>query len=97
MSNAARTIKAFLEPKGYAQITTLTAAAGLGTIPDFAKLVLIQPETKDVRWRDDGTDPTSTVGMVLAAGETLEYTGDMSAIKLIETAASAKVNLTFYG
>lgn len=85
-----------LVPLGYQQIDTLNAAKGL-TLPDKAQYALIQPQTQDVRWRDDGTDPTSAVGIVLAAGDDFFYTGDLSAIKFIETAASAKINVSYYG
>lgn len=83
-------------PLGFTAIADLSAAVGLGTIPTGATMALIQPETKSIRFRDDGTDPTSSAGHLLAAGDTLEYDGDLSAIKLIETEASASVNVTFY-
>jgi len=89
-----------LSPFGYQQITSLSSATAL-TIPAPtnavpATLALIQAETQDVRWRDDGTNPTASVGMVLAAGETLPYTGDLSKLKFIETTASAKLNISYY-
>lgn len=88
-------------PAGYTQITTLTTAVGLGsgtlaTIPPNAVFAMIRPEVQAVRWRDDGIDPTAAVGMPLAVGETLVYTGKMSAFKAIEQVASAKLNVTFY-
>jgi hypothetical protein len=89
-------VDGYLEPAGYTQLTSLAAAAGLGTIPSQARIVLIQAETQPIRWRDDGTNPTTTVGMLLAVGETLVYNGRLSSIKLIETAASAKANISFY-
>lgn len=85
-----------LVPKGYQQITSLSSAAGL-TVPPGGVIALIQAETQSVRWRDDGTNPTTSVGMVLAAGETLAYTGQLAAIKLIETTASATLNISYYG
>ena len=42
---------------GYQQITSLSSATGL-TVPQGATLALIVPETQNVRWRDDGTNPT---------------------------------------
>ena len=96
MSFGLRTTESHLTPLGYVQITSLSAAVGLGTVPDGARIALIHAEAKDVRWRDDGTDPTSTVGMTLVAGADFLYTGDFSAIKFIETAASAKLNVSYY-
>lgn len=83
---------------GFQQITALSASAAL-TVPSNAKVALIQAQDKDVRWRPDGstTAPTASVGMVLAAGETLPYTGDLSKIRFIETAASAKLNVAYFG
>lgn len=82
------------QPLGYKQ-TTVAASTGLNP-PAGAVRALIRTEAKDVRWRDDGTAPTATVGMPLAIGDTLEYTGDLSAIRFIEQAASALLNITFY-
>lgn len=82
---------------GYQQITSLSSAVGLtlpsGTKPNFC---LIRPLTQSVRWRDDGTNPSGTVGMPLAPGDTLEYDGDLNKIKFIETAASAELNISYY-
>lgn len=82
---------------GYQQITNVSAAVGL-TVPAGTSMALIQVETQTVRWRDDGTNPTATVGMVLAPGSTLEYTGSsFGSIKFIEVAASATINISYYG
>lgn len=91
-----QTVQGYLEPAGYTQVTSLSSAVGLGTIPPGTKVALIQPETKDIRWRDDGTNPTTTTGMILVANDTLLYSGTMSAFKMIEVAATGKVNITFY-
>lgn len=85
-----------LTPKGYQQLTSLASAAAL-TVPSGATVALIQAESQSIRWRDDGTDPTASVGMPLAVGETLFYTGSLSAIKVIEQTASAKLNISYYG
>ena len=59
-------------------------------------IALITPESQAVRWRDDGIAPTASVGMPLAVGVTLQYDGDLTQIKFIEQAASAKINITYY-
>lgn len=88
-------------PMGYQQITSLSAAvaltvptAGPGSAP--ARMAIIQAEAQIVRWRDDGTNPTASVGMTIAAADTLIYTGDLTAIKFIEATASAKLNVSYY-
>lgn len=80
---------------GYQQITSLSSAQAL-TVPAGATMALIAPETNDVRWRDDGTAPTSSVGMPLVVGTTLNYDGDLNKIRFIETAASAAINISYY-
>lgn len=89
-------IDGYLEPAGYVQVTSLATAVGLGTIPAGTRLTLVEAESQDVRWRDDGTNPTASVGMVLAAGQTLVYNGNPTTLKLIEVTASAKLNISYY-
>lgn len=83
-------------PLGYQQITTLSAATGLTVPVRAAACALIRAETQDVRWRDDGVDPTAGVGMLLTAGTDMWYDGALSSIKFIETTASAKINVSYY-
>lgn len=80
---------------GYQQITSLSSAASL-TVPQGATLALIVPETQNVRWRDDGTNPTASVGMPIFVGASLSYDGDFNKIKFIEETASAKLNISYY-
>lgn len=87
---------AAMRPLGFQQIASLSSATAL-TVPVGALTALIQAEAQDVRWRDDGTNPTATVGITLGSGLTLPYNGDLSAIKFIETTASAKLNISYYG
>lgn len=95
MSSGSPVIDAVLTPCGYQQITDLSSAVGL-TVPEGTVLAIIQPETQNVRWRDDGTNPTASVGMVLAAGNSAVYNGGFAALKFIETAVSAKLNVSYY-
>lgn len=80
---------------GYQQITDLSSAVGL-TVPTGATRAIIAPLTKDIRWRDDGTNPTASVGMPVAAGTYLSYDGDLNRIRFIQTAASAELNIVYY-
>jgi hypothetical protein len=66
------------------------------TLPSDATVALIQALTQNVRWRDDGTAPTASKGMQLAAGDQFWYTGDLSTIRFIEEAATAELNVTVY-
>jgi hypothetical protein len=80
---------------GYQQITSLSSATGL-TIPQGTTLALIVPETQNVRWRDDGTNPTASVGMPIFVGASLSYDGDLSRIRFIESTAGATLNISYY-
>jgi len=96
-------LKAITSTMGYQQITSLSASTAL-TVPTQTQvglaaspaIAIITPESQAVRWRDDGVAPTASVGMPLAAGATLQYDGDITKIRFIEQAASAKLNITYY-
>lgn len=92
---AARFVGGGLATLGYQQITDLLAADSL-TVPAGAKIAVINPEDQQVRWRDDGTSPTATVGMVIPAGDYYIYTGNLAAIEFIQETASAKLNVSYY-
>ncbi len=90
-----------LLPVGYQQIPTATLAAATGlTVPSSgnikARIAILQAEAQTLRWRDDGTDPTATVGMPLEVGDEFEYTGDLGKIKFIQTAAGGILNVSYY-
>lgn len=82
-------------PVGYQQITSIDTAQGI-TVPQGAKIVLVQAESQTVRWRDDGTSPTASVGTRLLVNTDMLYIGDLTTIKFIGEAAGAKLNLTYY-
>lgn len=96
VNHGVSSIQAYMTPMGYAQDTTIDAASALPSIPDGAKLALIQVTAQNARWRDDGTDPTATVGMLLIANDLLIYTGDFSAFKIISATAGSILNVTYY-
>jgi hypothetical protein len=99
----ALTLKAVTSCIGYQQITNLSSAVGL-TVPVLDKnglnqkptFALIVAETEAVRWRDDGVNPTTTVGMPLAVGVPLQYDGDLSRIKFIEQTSGGVLNISYY-
>ena len=97
-------LKSTTSQLGYQQVTSLSASASL-TVPSVdpvtgsklqPTLAIIIPESQGVRWRDDGTAPTASVGMPLAVGVPLAYDGDLTKIRFIEQAASAKLNVSYY-
>lgn len=82
-------------PLGYQQIANLTAAGNL-TVPGNATFALIQAEAVDVRWRDDGTAPTATVGMLLPSGLPQEFSGDLAALKFITVSSGSILDVSYY-
>ncbi len=99
------TITGYRRPLGYQQLTsgTLAAATAMtlptltgalaGLVPGYA---VIQCQGGAVRWRDDGVDPTSTVGMTIPANGELDYCGDMSKIKFILSSSSPILDISIY-
>lgn len=83
-------------PLGYAQLPSLSAATALSSIPAGATRAVLQAEGQNVRWRDDGTNPSSTTGMLIFAGQLVEYAGALASIKFIEVAGGAKLNVSYY-
>lgn len=80
----------------YEQITDLSASIGLAP-PDGARYAVLVAETQAVRYREDGTDPAAGVGMPIAVGVPTAYHGNLSKVKFIQQAASAKLNVHYYG
>ena len=84
------------KPVGFQRIISLSAATALTPPTPDCNACLIVPESQSIRWRDDGTAPTASVGALIKAEAIFEYTGQLDRIKLIETAASASVTITYY-
>lgn len=79
------------------QADFIDIASGTYTVFPTCQHVLIRVESADVRWTDDGTAPTASLGMPLLDGESFYYSGTPSALKFIgQTSTTAKVHLTFY-
>ena len=88
-----------LIPKGYKQIDSATLATAQSlTVPAGSTCALVQAEAIAVRWRDDGTDPTASVGeKVIAEGDIwVEGAARLAAFRVIRTVAGADVNVSYY-
>jgi hypothetical protein len=83
---------------GYQQSTSLStsAAVNLPNIPSNAASYLLSVESAGVRWRDDGTDPTSSVGQPVAAGQALCYGNDPHSVRIIGQTGTPTINVTYY-
>lgn len=89
-----------LVPKGYCQLTSIDTATALsacsGGIPGGANAAIIEVDSQAIRYRDDGVNPTTTVGMPVASGTTFYYAGPLSLVRVISSTAGAKLNILFY-
>src|SRR3989337_2492371 len=69
---------------GFQSIAAITVATAL-TVPAGTVVAYIQVEGQAVRWRDDGTNPTSVAGLILNPGDPLlMYSGRLSNLKFIQ-------------
>lgn len=83
-------------PLGYQQLTSITAATAL-TVPTGATRAMLVAEAQAVRWRDDGSAPTGSVGMILKTTDApLEYNGDLAALQFIASTTGAILNVAYY-
>lgn len=82
---------------GYHQVTSLSSAV---SCPGTGKVLAIQAEAQDVRYRPDGVDPTASVGILLKAGEThtitLSEEDTSNQIRIIEVTAGAIINVVSF-
>lgn len=81
---------------GYQQATVDTATAL--TIPAGTDYFIMTCTAQACRWRDDGTDPTATIGYPVAINVEMRYdSGSMSRIKFISQTAGSIINVCYYG
>ena len=86
----------------FEQITSIATAVGLtdGTynLPTIT-YAQIQVTSSDMRYRTDGTDPTSSVGTYIAENGIIEVWGpaDMAAFRAIDVTATSKLEVTYFG
>lgn len=90
MGGFAQTVEIGRQVRKFVQLTSLATAV---PFPGSGSAAMVQAEGQDVRYRADGIDPTSSVGTILANGESIFFLGDVSQLRFIETAASAKLNI----
>lgn len=86
---------------GCERLTVDSTAGGvaLASIPKGAVTALMRVKTAAICWTDDGvTAPTTSVGMEVEAGETVDFNGVLSKFKAIRRdAASATLIVNYYG
>lgn len=89
-------------PKGYQQLLPTTATALSLTVPPGSRTALITVSVAAIRYRDDGTAPTSSTGFPLAPisatvpSDPFAYQGTLTAIQVIAQASGAIVDVLYY-
>jgi hypothetical protein len=67
MNNSLKT-----KPKGYEQLTVSSTSVGLVSIPAGASRAIVMVESQPLRYREDGTAPTSLIGVLCVAATRFE-------------------------
>jgi len=83
---------------GFEQITVSTTAVAL-TVPRGSELAVVVVEDADLRYRDDSTDPTASVGTLLKQDASLVVcTKALDRIKFIRDGGTdSLINVNYYG
>ncbi len=81
--------------KGYQQLAVSSVAVAL-TVPQGARYAWLKVETNSIRWRDDGVDPTTSVGMPWSSLDETFFVGDIKAFRAIRQSSDAVLNITYY-
>lgn len=83
-------------PLGYVQFAAVSTLQTL-TPPAGARCAVFGIETNAIRWRDDGTAPTATVGQPTAVGQPLTICDvSLAAVQFIPQTGSATVDVSYY-
>ena len=84
-------------PNSSQQISALTTAAPL-TPPVGASLAVITVTGQSVRYKDDGTAPDATHGVIIPVTTLAPfyYWGDLAAVRFIQTTAGAVMDVLYY-
>lgn len=87
------------KPAGFEKITLSSTATTSGlTIPDDARYAKVKVLTQAIRYRDDGTEPTSIVGYSIAANGEFELISyeQLDAFKAAAQANGAVLEILYY-
>lgn len=88
-------------PLGYQQISAATLAAATAlTVPAGTNVAIVQNNgaaNSTVRWRDDGTNPTGTAGMLITNNSQMAFSGpSLAAVKFILQGAGPILDISYY-
>lgn len=86
-------------PLGHQQLTLTTGTVQGLNLTGITGIcgVVLNAETQNVRFRDDGQAPTSSTGFVLRTTDPpLEYIGPLKALQFIGASSGALLNVAIY-
>ena len=82
--------------EGFEQVTGLSSAKAL-TVPKGARYAVISVSAQSVRYRDDGTDPDTSTGVILTvANGPYFFSTHLQNLRFFEDAASAVLDVAYY-
>jgi hypothetical protein len=87
------------KPAGFQAIATLTnATAQALTIPTDARYAKVRVVAQPIRWRDDGTNPTSQSGYEVAANGEIDLISreQLAGFKAIAKSTNAGLEILYY-
>mgnify|MGYP001578587989 CR=1 FL=1 len=82
--------------------TASPATSLISDVPTGARLAVMTIDSTNVRWMDDGQNPTTAIGLLMiATTATLfpapyQYSGNLADIKFIAASGSPLINVAFY-
>ena len=84
---------------GYEKLAVAASAVGLASVPSEATVAHIQCDTAAVRFRFDGTAPTSSEGTTIAADGSITLIGSdvLAQVKFIRTTSTSASLKVAYG
>jgi len=87
-----------LVPLGFQQFTGSTTGTAQGlTVPTGASIAYMTGEVQAVRYRDDGTAPTTSVGILIPVSQLpFIYTGPLTNFQFIGAVGGSILNISYY-
>lgn len=95
MANKVETVPGSSPYKGKEQVTSLSASKGFQSIPNGARWAVLKPRTQAV-YVNLGAAAATSADMLIDVGQPLEVTTPLAAVRIIEAAASATVDVWYF-
>ena len=83
---------------GHEKLAVDATVRTLQSVPPDANFAQVTVETAAIRYRQDGTDPATAVGVLISAGDSFTIYGNdvLNIIKFVEaTSTDAVINLSY--